>query len=134
MLHLALRTVLFGAAAFGALASAPVATAAPKDFTIGGSYQGAVPGSYYAQWESIHIKNGGQVTGAVYGGGGGDWVLGGGSLTGRVTHGAEMTLHVSESGWMFSRSFDVSATVSIDSAGDLVGTTTDGVAFTWRRR
>jgi hypothetical protein len=102
-----------------------------------GKFRGRVPG-VYGTW-SISIKGAGKVTGAIHEEG----VLyldgafaGSVDRTGRLTcSGYEWIGQQTGEGFVLHKvAFALAASTTVDSAGDIVGTTDGGVAFTWTRQ
>jgi hypothetical protein len=155
MTHAMTRRLLSASTVFVALAGwglfgpgAATAAPAPKPPTPAGSYYGPVPGSYYSDvhqdaWQALTVKNGGKVAGALVGQGSGSTdqtPYGPGELSGQVDRNGRLSAHVVETYYVgighipVTHEFDIAGSVSLDGAGNIVGTTIDDVAFTWIRR
>jgi hypothetical protein len=133
------RWALTGCMALAAMGAAavfdagvPTADAAPSVSPFAGSYVGPVPGSSYT-FSAVTISDSGRFTGT-----------GGSGISGRVSDGGSYSMTVSEtSSWYDERRnrtivatirWTLAGTMTLDAAGDIVGTTDTGGSFVWRRR
>jgi hypothetical protein len=121
------------------------AAAAPSVSPFAGTFSGNVPGGDFFQ--SIRISDRGRVSGSTstkFGDDQGHLYSYRNSLTGTVSDAGALSVNgtVSWGGhWVWytyvpagGYDFNVTAAVALDSAGNLVGTTSDGAAIIWSRR
>jgi hypothetical protein len=110
----------------------PTAYAAPSVSRFAGSYVGPVPGSSYT-FSAVTISDGGRITST-----------GGSSISGRVSTGGSYSITVTEtSSWYDERRnrtivnttrWTLAGNMTLDAAGDIVGTTDTGGSFVWVRQ
>jgi len=132
------RWALTGCMALAALGAAamfdvgtPTAHAAPSVSLFAGNYVGPVPGSSYT-FSAVTISDGGRITST-----------GGSSISGRVSAGGSYSITVTEtSSWYDERRnrtivnttrWTLAGNMTLDAAGNIVGTTDDGGSFVWVR-
>ena len=123
-------------AALGAVALLDVgsttAEAAPSVSLFAGSYVGPIPGSSYT-FSAVTISDAGRFTGTGVSG-----------ISGRVSAGGSYSMTVTEtSSWYDERRnktivnttrWTLAGTMTLDVAGDIVGTTDTGGSFVWVRQ
>ena len=139
MLRSMTRWMLVGCMALAALSAVAVldvgsrsAEAAPSVSPFAGTYEWG----YYPSYPSpITISNGGRITG---------FVVGYGSISGRVNADESFSYTVTETGtndgetrrgpthWKVT--YQVAGSMEVDLAGNIVGTTDTGGSFVWLRR
>ena len=132
------RWALTGCMALAAMGAAaaldvgvPTADAAPSVSPFAGNYVGPVPGSSYT-FSAVTISDGGRFTST-----------GGSSISGRVSAGGSYSITVTEtSSWYDERRnrtivnttrWTLAGNMTLDAAGNIVGTTDDGGSFVWVR-
>lgn len=125
----------FTVAAFSASGALTPVAADAASSAFAGKYRGVPPGVYVPWNWTFAINNGGKVSGKAHN------EIGfyfDGSLTGRVDASGRMDCKLSyafrypDGGTSQSGSFRANA--SLNAAGDIVGTTDTGIAFTWTRQ
>jgi hypothetical protein len=122
-------------AALGSVAAGAPAGTSPFE----ASYAGLIPGAPGFGW-SLSVSSGGRITGS---GTGVAWVVGNGSVTGKVSDDGRLSLHGSyttqgygaDGGiYYITHRFSCSGKVALDADGNLVGTASDGSTFIWYRQ
>ena len=133
------RWALTGCIALAAVGTAaafdvgvPAAHAAPSVSLFAGNYVGPIPGSSYT-FSAVTISDAGRFTGT-----------GGSGTSGRVSAGGSYSMTVTEtSSWYDERRnktivttirWTLAGTMTLDAAGDIVGTTDTGGSFVWVRQ